>query len=189
MNKRIQQKERRVRPIQLIFRLISYLVLRVLDGRVKFYMKLQIAYLEALGVRIKRSPLYICADVKLDSSDFSLITIGKNVVISSEVRILTHDYTVTKALKFVNIEMTSDIRKLAPVNLEENCFIGMRSIILPGVTIGKNSIIGAGSVVTKNIVSNVVAAGNPAKIICSIEDYSDKIQKEISHNHSLYFKN
>ena len=49
-----------------------------------------------------------------------------------------------------------------------NCFIGARSTILPGVTIGDNTIIGAGSVVTKDIPSNVVAVGNPCKIIKDI---------------------
>ena len=55
--------------------------------------------------------------------------------------------------------------KAAPIILEDNVWLTMNIIVLPGVTIGKNSVIGAGSVVTKSIPANVLAAGNPAKVI------------------------
>lgn len=61
--------------------------------------------------------------------------------------------------------------KIAKVKIADNVFIGANSIILPGVSICKNSIIGAGSVVTKDIPENVVAVGNPAKVICTLEAY------------------
>lgn len=60
-------------------------------------------------------------------------------------------------------------RKSAPVIIEENVFIGAHCTILKGVTIGKNSIIGAGSVVTKSVPANEIWAGNPAKFIRKIE--------------------
>ena len=60
--------------------------------------------------------------------------------------------------------------------------MGANSIILLGVTIGDNSIIGAESVVTKSIPENVVAAGNPARIISSIEEYKEKIQSLMSQS-------
>ncbi|WP_312364794.1 DapH/DapD/GlmU-related protein [Sphingobacterium sp.] len=55
-----------------------------------------------------------------------------------------------------------------PVILKKGCWIGANTIILPGVTIGENSVVGAGSVVTKSIPKNVVAVGNPAKVLKSI---------------------
>ncbi len=55
--------------------------------------------------------------------------------------------------------------KTAPVIIEDDVFIGMQTLILKGVTIGKNSVIGAGSVVTKSIPAGVIAAGNPARVI------------------------
>lgn len=52
-----------------------------------------------------------------------------------------------------------------PVYIQDNVWIGCNSIILPGVTIGENSVIAAGSVVTKNVNKNTVVAGNPAKVV------------------------
>ena len=57
-----------------------------------------------------------------------------------------------------------------PVHIGENCWIGANVIILPGVTIGNNSVIGAGSIVRKNIPQNVLAVGNPCKVIRKIND-------------------
>lgn len=56
----------------------------------------------------------------------------------------------------------------------ENSFVGANSIIMPGVHIGKSCVIGAGSVVTKDIPDGVVAAGVPAKVICTTEAYAEK---------------
>jgi acyl-[acyl carrier protein]--UDP-N-acetylglucosamine O-acyltransferase len=58
--------------------------------------------------------------------------------------------------------------------IEDNVFIGISSIILKGVRIGENTIIGAGSVVTHDIPPNLVAAGNPCKVIMTLEQYRDK---------------
>ena len=55
-----------------------------------------------------------------------------------------------------------------PVTLKTGCWIGANALILPGVTVGRNSVIGAGSVVTKSIPDRVLAAGNPAKVIRAI---------------------
>lgn len=66
----------------------------------------------------------------------------------------------------------------APVHIGKNCWIGAGAIILPGITIGDHSVIGAGSVVTKDIPANVVAAGNPCKILREIGE----------HDKEYYFK-
>ncbi|MBW2988647.1 hypothetical protein DRJ48_03950 [Candidatus Woesearchaeota archaeon] len=89
-----------------------------------------------------------------------LLTIKRNAVVSSGTRILTEDYS------YQNV---GGEKLLAPVVIEENVHIGMDCIILPGVRIGKNSIIGAGSVVMHSIPANSVAIGNPAKVIMSVK--------------------
>lgn len=57
-----------------------------------------------------------------------------------------------------------------PVHIEKGAWIGAKATILPGVTIGENAIVGAGSVVTKNVAPNTVVAGNPAKVIKTLEN-------------------
>lgn len=75
---------------------------------------------------------------------------------------------------------------IQPVIIEDDCFIGFHSIILMGVRIGKGSIIGAGSVVTKDVPPGMVVAGNPARIICSVKELVDK-RKEIAKEHPEFF--
>lgn len=185
----IERRERKPKILLAVIRFVAYLFFRLIDGKTSFYMPLFRNYLSSLGVRISGQPLYICADVKLDSSDFSLIQIESDVVISSEVRILNHDYAVTKALLASGIHTGAEVRRLAPVTLRRNCFIGMRVLIMPGVEVGENSIIGAGSVVTKSIPENMVAAGNPAQPICSILDYSNSTLKRVKESSREYFHN
>lgn len=60
-------------------------------------------------------------------------------------------------------------------------YIGSNSLIMPGVTVGNNVIIAAGSIVTKSVPDNVVVGGNPAKILCSIDDY---LRKNTTYNTS-----
>lgn len=75
--------------------------------------------------------------------------------------------------------------KFGRIKIEDNCFIGADTTILPGVTIGKNCVIGAKSVVTKSLKPNGVYAGNPAKFICSIKEYVNKCVE----NNKRYNKN
>jgi acetyltransferase-like isoleucine patch superfamily enzyme len=86
------------------------------------------------------------------------LTVGHGVTITAWVKILTHDdarrILGEKEKKFVTIK--------------SGAFIGLNSIILDGITIGENSIIGAGSVVTKDVLDGEIWAGNPAKKLRSI---------------------
>ena len=101
-----------------------------------------------------------------DPAHCFLISIGNDVTFSTRVHILAHDASTKKHLNYV---------KIGQVIIEDHVFIGANSTILPGVTIGENSIIGAGSVVSKNVEKNSVYAGVPAKKICSVEDYLKKV--------------
>lgn len=104
-----------------------------------------------------------------------LIEIGNSVTITQNVVFHTHDGGVgILRSKYPGINVFGKIK------VGNNVFIGSNSIILPGVIIGDNVVIGTGSVVTKNIPDNVVAAGVPARIIKSIEKYEeDSLKKAI----------
>jgi acetyltransferase-like isoleucine patch superfamily enzyme len=90
----------------------------------------------------------------------SRVTIGERCLISDGVLIMDSD---AHALSAAGRHHQAPL--ISPVHIEDNVFIGSRSIILKGVTIGKDSVIGAGSVVVRSIPPGVIAAGNPAKVI------------------------
>ena len=87
------------------------------------------------------------------------IEIEDGVQIAPQVTILTVNHDLKNKV----------IVKCSPVYIKKNAWIGARAIILPGVTIGENAVVGAGSVVTKDVPSNTVVVGNSAKIIKEIE--------------------
>ena len=103
-----------------------------------------------------------------------LITIGSHVCISGNVTFLTHDGSTWC---FREQEGYKHIIKFGAITIKDNCFIGHSSIIMPGVTIGENSIVGAGAVVTKDVPSNSVVAGVPAKVLCTSDEYAEKLLK------------
>lgn len=100
--------------------------------------------------------------VTIDYSHHWLVQIGNDVILAPKVHILTHDASTKMHLGY---------SRIANVIIEDKVFVGANTIILPGVKIGKNAIVGAGSVVTKSIPENSVYAGNPAKMICTTFDY------------------
>ncbi len=110
----------------------------------------------------------------IDSNWPWLITIGDDVTLASNVRILAHDASTAK--------IPGVRTKVGTVEIGNNVFIGADSIVLPNTRIGDNVIIGAGSVVSKNLPSNGVYAGNPAKYICSFEEYAQRhLQNQETH--------
>ncbi|MEW4209506.1 acyltransferase [Priestia megaterium] len=153
-----------------IFRLLI-LVIYIVNRN--WYQTVFYYYLKKIGIKLEK-PTFISKDVYLDSVDYSKITIKKDVVISINVTILVHDYSITRALCASGHQPDKELSLVKEVVIGENCFIGAGSIILPGTQIGNNTIIGAGSVVKGNIPNNVVAAGNPCQVLCSIEDYLEK---------------
>ncbi len=94
-------------------------------------------------------------------SGLGSLTIGNNILIGMNVVILTTNHNFHK----VNIPIYFQEFTSKKVNIGDDVWLGANSIILPGVSIGKGSVIGAGSVVTKNIPDYSIAVGNPAKVI------------------------
>lgn len=106
------------------------------------------------------------------------IRIGSQVLIASNVQFYTSSHPVLPQERLVSDweeTGTTFFRTYArPIEIQDNVWIGGGSIILAGVTIGENSVIGAGSVVTKSIPANCVAVGNPCKVIRCFADEAEK---------------
>lgn len=127
-----------------------------------------IKYLRKKGVIIGEGcEIFAPSRIFIDLTRPYLIEIGDNVQITNGVTILTHGYDWS-VLKEVYGEV---LGSAGAVVISNNVFIGMNAIILKGVHIGENVIIGAGSLVNKSIPDNCVAAGNPCKVIMSLEEY------------------
>ncbi len=100
---------------------------------------------------------YIGPGVFMDLAES--ITIGKQAVIAPQVMLLTHGDVGERPLaKLIK-------RKAGPVSLAEGCWIGARAVILPGITIGKQAVVGAGAVVTADVADFTIVAGVPAREI------------------------
>lgn len=97
------------------------------------------------------------------------IRIGAGCLIGANVTLADTDF---HALKPTNRRYNKSLDEIAvaPIVIEDNVFIGADTFVLKGVTIGKNSVIGAGAVVTRDVPANAIAAGNPAKVIKFITD-------------------
>lgn len=146
-------------------------IIKKIIKREKYNSDTFIKYLRKAGVDIGEDcKIYAPNKTEIDIQNPYMLTIGNNVKIATETKILTHDFSwcVTS-----NIDgyITGSVGK---VSIGNNVFIGMGAIITRNVTIGDNVIIGAGSIVTHDCESGYVYAGVPAKKIMSIKDYHNK---------------
>ncbi|HEY3449808.1 MAG TPA: acyltransferase [Myxococcales bacterium] len=119
------------------------------------------ARLRSLGMHIGAN-VNLPASVWVDTSHCHLISIGDECGFGEGVCILAHDALANQFL---------DATRIGRVVIRESCHIGARAVILPGVEIGPRSIVGANSVVTRSIPPGSVAAGNPARVLCTLEEY------------------
>ena len=147
----------------------------------KWYIKANEKYLKHMGVCINH-PKFIARDVKIDSTDPSKITIGKNTVITSKVTLLVHDYSIECGLVAIGKQDPAyESLFIRPIVIGDNCFIGQQTFIKPGTIIGNNCIIGAGSVVNGTIPDDSVVIGNPCRVVCKTSEWATK--KYVEHNY------
>lgn len=123
-----------------------------------------VEYCRSIGVKVGNECV-IKNDVAFGTEPY-LVTLGDHVHLTGGVRFVTHDGGV-----WVFRAKHSDWDLVSPVLVEDNVYIGIKTIVMPGVTIGKNSVIGAGAIVTRDIPPNSVAVGVPARVIKTVDEY------------------
>lgn len=115
---------------------------------------------------------YVYANYNLTLVDDTHIYVGDNTMFGPNVVLATAGHPITPELRRRGLQYNM------PIHIGRNCWLGAGVIVLPGVTIGDNVVIGAGSIVTKDIPSNVVAVGNPCKVLRPVNE----------HDREYYFK-
>ena len=130
--------------------------------------------------RAKRSGMVVGGDLRINGlvhfgTEPFLIRIGRSVELTHGVTFITHDGS-TKVVR--TLSPSDHMNRYGTIEIKDNCFIGIHAILMPNIVIGPNSIVGAGSVVTRDVPPNSIAAGNPARVIATVEVFSEKVIKE-----------
>lgn len=144
-----------------------------------------IEQLRAKGVEIGKNVYFRYPEhTIIDVTRPSLVELGNNLDINDNFTLLTHDYGT-----FVFLQLYHDyVNSSGKVKIGNNICFGRNVTVLKGVTIGDNCIIGLGSVVSKDIPSNSVAIGCPAKVVCTIEEYYNK-RKQLCVGEAVEYAN
>ncbi len=148
--------------------LFTNLLLNALPSRIRPRL------LRRIGVKVGKNCV-IYRHVAFGSEP-ELIEMGDHVRVTNGVRFCTHDGGLWVP-RYMGL-CAPDANRFGKILIGNNVHIGWNSIIMPGVHIGDNVVIGCGAVVTKDIPSNSVVAGTPARVISSIDEY---IKKNESH--------
>lgn len=129
--------------------------------------KLRPRLMRKMGCHVGKG-CFIGDNVRIDTSHADMITLEDGVSLAGGSRLLCHQRD------FSDYHIGSDYNALGynikPIVLKKGCLIGMESFVLPGVTVGEGAIVGAGSLVTKDIPAWTVATGRPAKVIKHITE-------------------
>ena len=142
----------------------------------KFFFKSNIERFREMGCRIGDNCNF--GNIELSSEPY-LITIGNHVQITDGVKIFTHGGAWLFRQKITDFDF------FGKVTICNNVYIGNNALIMPGVTIGDNVLVAAGSVVTKSLLPNGVYGGNPARMICSLDEWKKKMIPYNVHTKSL----
>lgn len=151
--------------MKIIYRIILKIHRLCTELRDKAYIEI----CKSRGLKVGKDVVFIEAP-KFGSEPY-LIEIGDRTKITANCTFINHDgamYVIRSMEKY------RDARNFGRIKIGKNCFIGNNCTILPGVEIGDNCILGAGSVLNSSTPANSVFAGVPAKFICTIAEYGDK---------------
>jgi len=140
----------------------------------RYSSEVYITFLRKKGVKIGKNCIFASPkSINIDITRPSLVSFGDNVKMGKGTIILSHGYDFCIFVHKYGDVMPSS----GKVTVGNNVFIGIKTTILKGVCIGDDVIIGANSLVNKDIPSNVVVAGNPARVIMTLDEYHEKRKK------------
>ena len=123
-------------------------------------------YFRKMGAQVGEACFIVPTDL---GTEPYLVKIGSHVAIAAGVAFVTHDGAV-----WVFRDEVPDLQVFGPIVIEDNCIIGLGSIIFPNVRIGRNSVVAAGSLVVNDVPPNSVVMGVPARSFGSLEKYREK---------------
>lgn len=129
------------------------------------FLKSPEAYAKHIGVTVGKNCLIATRNW---SSEPYLITIGNNVAITKGVMLHTHGGATVVRSRIPDFDM------FGKIVIEDWAYIGANSQIMPGVTIGEGALVAAGSIVTKSVPPRTVVGGNPARFLCTVDEFIEK---------------
>lgn len=151
-------------------------VIAKLFTTVQTYLMSPEAYARKIGVKVGKGCFI---STRRWSTEPYLVEIGDRVQLTRGVMIHTHGGG--NAVR----NIFPDFDTFGKVIIDDDAYIGAYSQIMPGVRIGKNSIVAAGSVVTKSVPDGVVVGGNPARYICTVKEYVERNAKYNLHTYGM----
>jgi acetyltransferase-like isoleucine patch superfamily enzyme len=109
----------------------------------------------------------LVSNSRIDGLIPNAIEVGENLISATGSWILSHDSSLINHIDKVAVKKTI---------IGNNVFIGLNAIIMPGIKVGDGSIVGAGAVVTRDVQPYTIVVGNPAKFICTVDEYIEKVK-------------
>lgn len=137
----------------------------------------RVACLRRRGARIGRQTAILNRTAEFGTEPW-LVEIGARVTVAAGVLFLTHDGA---SRVFRDRVAGSSVfgNRFGAVRVLDDCFVGARAILMPGVTVGPESIVGAGSIVTRDVAPRTVVAGVPARSLCTLDEYVERYRAEM----------
>ncbi|MGM9774737.1 MAG: acyltransferase [Candidatus Egerieousia sp.] len=156
---------------KLLSNMMDWAILEPLNPR-----KLRPMFMRKMGCRVGKG-CFVGDHVRIDQGHADLITIDDHAHIASGCRLLCHQRDLSDYK--VGDDYAKLGYKLRPIHLCKGCLIGMETFVMPGVTIGEGAIVGAGSLVTKDIPAWTIATGRPAKVVKQIPKREENEHSDI----------
>lgn len=146
-----------------------------------FRLKLRRASAHERAELMREKFYHLGKNVELYTTDFGtepyLICIHDNVICAASVKFINHDVSVFNMARFLGMQR-GEIDKVGDIELFDNCFVGAHTILMPNCSVGRNSVVAAGSIVTKHIPDNEVWGGIPARFIMTTDEYAKKVKAD-----------